>query len=598
MISLALLLGVLSLVPAASGLILLVAARALSRLVAAIWCAVVLLFSLVAVLFLTRLLTYGSAIQATAFAPAGWARWLQLSYQVDSFTIFSALVVGVLASALAGVLIAIEPAQTELQQDMGTQPLGQPGQIGQWNHARQMGILLLALGAVFTATFANSALWVVAGWGLASLCALALSIQGQPRKRGIILLATACLAAIVLYLSLLPAISTLDDKRLDLLNGLGREPFWAALIMLAALLAPGVVLLAQQALPANTPRPPGARQSAVYILIAPPVTFIALARFAPLIAGPGVVTPGNGSSGWQAFSLVMVWAGAALALAAALLALRLAQRALLPLFLGIQLFGWMLAGVAITGTAALNGVLLFKLLRLLALGALLLAGGRKPAQPILNLSWWLAALALGALPFAAGFSSAWLVTSGAITAGPAWVAGVGVNWLSLLLVTLAVARVGGAEPAPGASVPATSAPVQAEPLPSFLLFLLALLALALGIAPEVAVNFFTGPAANTLPVIASQAIGADVQPNQAGLLTANGTWLPGLFWLLALIVLLLCLFLTRHTRQPASVPIFLGGAAEAETRDDTISASPPRAERERTSEPERSPQSEPPSKLE
>ena len=59
----------------------------------------------------------------------------------------------------------------------------------------------------------------------------------------------------------------------------------------------------------------------------------------------------------------------------------------------------MLVAVGITGAAALNGALLFKLLRFLALGALLLAGTRKPAQPILKLSWWMAALALSAFPF-------------------------------------------------------------------------------------------------------------------------------------------------------------------------------------------------------
>ncbi|HEY7347976.1 MAG TPA: hypothetical protein VH599_06615 [Ktedonobacterales bacterium] len=578
MISLALLLGLLGLVPVVSGAILILAARVLSRLVAAIWCGIVLLFSLLVVLFFIRLLAYGDTIQATAFAPAGWARWLQLSYQVDSFNIFGAMIVGVLASAAAAVLIALEPEQA---------PQQGPGEQG--NGAWQLGVLLIALGAVFTAIFANSALWMVVGWGMTSLCAFTLYIQGQSRKRASMLLAIPCISALILYLSLLPAISTLDDKRLDLLNGLGREPFWAALLMLAALLAPGVALLSQQVIPTNAPRQAGMSQIAIFVLMASPVTFTAFARLALLIAGPGEVTPGNGSIGWQAYSLVVIWVCAALALGAALLAMRAAQRVTLPLFLSVQLLSWMLAGVAITGTAALNGALLFKLLRFLALGALLLAGGRKPAQPILSMSWWLAALALSALPFAAGFSSAWLITSGAAAAGPAWVAGVGVNWLALLLVTLAIVRVGGAEPAPAAGAPAPGLSSRPEPLPSFLTFLLALLALVIGIAPEVAVNFFTGPAANALPVIASQAPGAGVLTNQIGLLSATGTWLPGLFWLLALVLLLLCFFLTRHARQPASAPVFMGGEAEAVNAGDTISASPPQTEQAR--EPESLPQS-------
>jgi formate hydrogenlyase subunit 3/multisubunit Na+/H+ antiporter MnhD subunit len=583
MISLALLLGLLGLVPAVSGVILLLAARALPRLVAAIWCGVVLLFSLIVVLLLIRLLTYGDTIQSTAFAPPGWARWLQLSYQVDSFNVFSAQVIGVLASAVAAVLIAFEPARAEPEQ-----PEPQ-GHIGRWNRTRQIGVLLLALGAIFTAIFANSALWVVVGWGLANACAFALIIQGQTRKRAMFLIAVPCAAAIILYLSLLPAISTLDDQRLDLLNGLGREPFWAALIMLAALLVPASVLLAQQTASAHVPRPAGMSQSAIYILMASPVTFTAFARLALLIAGPGIVTPGGGFFGWRAFSLVIIWASAALALTAALLALRLARRVSLPVFLSIQLLSWMLAGVGVTGAAALNGALLLKLLRFLALGALLLAGTRKPAQPILNISWWLAALALSALPFSAGFSSAWLVTGSAVAAGPAWLAGIGVNWLALLLVTLAIGRIGGTEKSPAAEGPALGISGHAELLLSFLLFLLALLTLALGIAPEVAVNFFTGPAANSLPVIASQAPGAGVQTNPVGLLIATGTWLPGLFWLLALVLLLLCYFLTRGTRQPATIPAFLGGEAEAEREDDTMAASPPRAEQ--TREPERSLQS-------
>jgi formate hydrogenlyase subunit 3/multisubunit Na+/H+ antiporter MnhD subunit len=599
MISLTLLLALLGLVPAVSGVILILGARALSRLVAAIWCGVVLLFSLVAILLLIRLLTYGDTIQATAFAPAGWSRWLQLSYQVDSFNIFSALVVGVLASAGTVVLIAFEPAHMGQQQD--EQHTGQQRDTWQQSRIWQMGILLIALGATLTAIFANSALWMVAGWGLAGLCAFALFAQGQPRRHAIILLATPCLAAIILYLSLLPAISTLDDKRLDLLNGLERQPFWAACIMLAALLAPGVVLLTQQAIPASAARPAGMRQNAIYVLMVAPVTFTVLARLAPLIAGPGVVTPGGGAVGWRAFSLVIVWAGAALALAAALLAMRSSQRSTLPIFLSIQLLSWLLAAIAITGTAALNGALLFKLLRFLALGALLLAGERRPAQPILNMSWWLAAFSLSILPFSAGFSSAWLITSGAVAAGPAWVAGIGVNWLALLLVTLAIARTGSAEHAPAAEASRLHITNPAEALPSFLLFLLALLALVLGIAPEVAVNFFTGPAANALPVIASQTPGAGIQTNPLGLVSATGTWSTGLFWLLALLLLLLCFFLTRQTRQPASVPSFMGGEAKADhtdeihrdstKRDGTIAPSPLRAEQ--SGEPERSLESEP-----
>ena len=320
MISLSLLLGLLGLIPTFSGAILIVAARMLSRLVAGIWCGVVLLLSLIVVALLIRLLAYGDTIQATAFAPAGGARWLQLSYQVDSFNIFSALVIGVLASAVAAVLIALEPRQAEQQQNQ-QQPAHQR-QSGQWNRTAQLGVLLIALGAVFTAIFANSALWMAVGWGLAGLCAFTLSTQGLSRRRSIILLATPCLAAIILYLSVLPAIGSLDDQRLDVLDGLGREPFWAALIMLAALLAPAIALLAHQATSPNTSRPAGMAQGAMYVLMASPVTFTVLARLALLIAGPGEVTPGNGSLGWRAFGLVIVWASAALALAAALLALR------------------------------------------------------------------------------------------------------------------------------------------------------------------------------------------------------------------------------------------------------------------------------------
>lgn len=577
MISLALLVGLLSLVPIVSGVILIAGSRALSRLVAASWCGAVLLFSLVVVLLLIRLLTYGDTLQATAFAPAGWARWLQLSYLVDNFNIFSALVIGVLASAVAVVLIALEPAQVE-------QPQTEPqGRIGQWNRAWQLGVLLLVLGAVFTAIFSNSALWTVLGWSLAGLGAFILSGLGQTRKRAILLLATPCVAGIILSLSLLAANSTLADQRMDLLNGLGREPFWAAVIMLAALLTPGAVLLTVQVTTARVPRPAGMSRSAAYTLMASPVTFTAFARLALLIAGPGTVSPGSGSSGWRAFSLVILWASAALALTAAILAQRKAQRATLPIFLSIQLLSWMLAGIAVTGTAALNGALLFKLLRFLALGALLLVGSRKPAQPILNASWWLAALALGALPYSAGFSSAWLVTSGAVGAGPAWLAGIGINWLALLLVTLAIIHVGGTEQTP-AEAPQSGSIRKAELLPSFLLFLLAGLSLVLGIAPEVAVTFFTGPAASALPVIASQAPGAGVQANQLGLLTATGTWLPEVFWLLTLVLLLLAFFLTRQTHQPATVPPFLGVEAEAERGDDPISTSPPHAEE--TGEPE------------
>ncbi len=579
MISLALLLGLLGLVPVASGVILLLAARALSRKSAAIWCGALLLLILLVVLFLVRLLSYGNSIESTAFAPTGWASWLQLSYQVDSFTIFGALVIGVLASAVAAILMVFEPLPDE-----------QAGQGRQWNHSRQMGLLLIALGAIFTAVFANSALWMVLGWGLAGLCAFIFSSRGQPRSRVIVLLATPCLAAIVLYLSLLPAITTRTDQRLDVLAGLEREPFWAACIMLAALLTPSLVLLVQQTTQTQASSAAVMSRSAVYTLMASPITFTVLARLALLVAGPGEVQPGSGSIGWRAFSLVIVWASAALALAAALLALRHAERATLPLFLSIQLLSWMLAGIAITGTAALNGALLLKLLRLLALGALLLAGTRKPQQALAHAGWWLAALSLSALPFSAGFSSAWLVTSGAIAAGPAWVAGIGVNWLALLLVTMAIARVGRVGAVPEPETARVGAADQVELLPIFLLLLLALLALASGIAPEVAVNFFTGPAASSLPVIASQAPGAGVQTNQLGLVSAVGTWTPGLFWLLALLLLLLFYLLTRQPRQAASVPTFLGGEAEAAATDTTSAPVPLQAEQ--APEPERSPEGE------
>lgn len=571
MISLAWFLGLLGLAPVVSGVMIMLAARVLSRLAAAIWCGVVLLLSLLAILLLVRLLAYADTIQSTAFAPTGPAHWLQLSYQVDSFNIFSALVIGTLASAIAVVLIAFEPAP--IADDQPREPAARQGD-STW----RIGLLLVVLGAIFTGIFANSAFWTVVGWGLAECCAFILYSQGQPRRRASVLLGATVLATLILYLSLLPAISTRDDQRLDILNGLGREPLWAALIMLAALLTPATILLLQQTRADSTASSGSMSQRAVYTLMAAPITFTVLARLALLIAGPGEVTPGSGSLGWQAFSLAVVWASAALALWAAWLALRQSQRATLPLLLGIQILSWLFAGVAITGTAALNGALLFKLLRWLSLGALLLAGTRKPAQPILNVSWWLAALALSALPFSAGFSSAWLVTSGALAAGPAWVAGIGLNWLALLLMTLAIVRIGGAE----ASNPAEASPSgiisQDAPLPSFLLFLLALLALVLGIAPEVAVNFFTSPAANALPVIASQAPGAGIQANPLGLVSATGTWLPGLFWLLALVLGALIFFLIRHQRQPAAVPPFLGGEAEGAPTDDTIATALPHDE--------------------
>src|SRR5262249_28075336 len=130
-------------------------------------------------------------------------------------------------------------------------------------------VLLIGLGAIFTLTFANSALWLVLGWGVLGLCALALQSQGQARRTTLIMLATPCLATVVLYFSLLPAITSTPDQRLDLLSGLGREPFWAALLMLAALLAPAVVLLAQQAISGKAPpQTAGMAQSAAYVLMA------------------------------------------------------------------------------------------------------------------------------------------------------------------------------------------------------------------------------------------------------------------------------------------------------------------------------------------
>jgi formate hydrogenlyase subunit 3/multisubunit Na+/H+ antiporter MnhD subunit len=580
MISLALLVGLLGLVPAASGVIFILGGHWLSRRAAAIWCGLVLIFCLIVVLYFISLLGYGQTIQATAFMPGGWARWLQLSYQVDAFNVFSALVIGVLASAVAAVLIAIEPAQADSHQ----QDEQQPAHIKRQDRPWQAGVLLVCLGAIFTVIFANNALWTAIGWGLASLCALVLYAQGKTHRWAALLLATPVVSAIVLYLALLPAISTREDNRLDLLNGLSREPLWAAIIMLLALLAPGVVLLIQQALSPTAPRPAGMSQSAAYVLMASPATFTAFARLALLIAGPGSVRPGAGSVSWLAFSLVIVWTTSALAMTAAILALRAAERASLPLFLSIQLLNWMFLAIAITGAAAVNGALLLKLLRFLALGALLLAGGYKLTQPILRLSWWLAALALSAFPFFATFSSAWLITANAISAGPAWVAGVGVSWLALLLATLAIVRAGGKEPAPAEEGPPGAAS-QAAAGPGFLMFLLALLALVTGIAPEVAVKFFTGPAASSLPVISSSLPSGAVQVNPLGLLTGTGQWLPGLFWLLALLLFVLILLLTRHERQSASTPFFLGGETDDEHASDTIASDTPDADTNRAPAP-------------
>lgn len=577
MISLALLVGLLGLVPAASGAIFMLAGQRLPRLMATIWCGLVLLFCLIVVLYFISLLGYGQTIPATAFMPNGWARWLQLSYQVDAFNVFSALVIGVLASAVAALLIAIEPAHVGPQQQ-GEQQAEQQKHITRQERTWQTGVLLICLGAIFTVIFANSALWIALGWGLAGLCALALYIQGQTYTWAAILLATPVVSAIILYLALLPASSARSDKRLDLLNGLEREPLWAAIIMLLALLAPGTILLIQQAFSSKTPRPASLSQSAAYALMASPATFTAFSRLALLIAGPGSVRPGAGSVSWQAFSLVTVWIVSALGLAAALLALRHAERASLPLFLSIQLLAWMFLAIAITGAAALNGALMLKLLRFLALGALLLVGGRKPTQPLLSISWWLAALSLSAFPFFATFSSAWLVTANAITAGPAWVAGAGVSWLALLLATLAIVRAGGKAPVTvGGELP-PSATSQAETGSSFLVFLLALLALVTGIAPEVVVKFFTSPAALVLPVISSSLPSATVQTSPLGLIAGAGHWLPGLFWLLALVLLALILLLTRHERQATSTSPFLGGEAEAAYASDTIGSDAPGAD--------------------
>ncbi len=576
MISLALLLGLLGLVPALSGVLLLLCQKVLPRAVVLAWCVAVLLFCLAAVVLLIRLLSFGDAIPVTAFAPEG-ARWFQLSYQVDAFNVFSALVIGVLASALAALLIGIEPAQSDSEQAASDQTAANQGQRGQHSRTWQAGMLLIGLGAIFTLIFANSAFWLVAGWGVLGLGALALNSQGHTRRHRVLLLAAPCISALALYLSLLPVITSSPDQRLDLLSGSGRLPLWAALLMLLALLAPGVVLLAQQAIAGKVPlRPAGMAQGAVFALMASPATFTVFARLALLIAGPGAVLPGIGSPGWLAFSLVTVWCCAGLSLCAAFLAFRRAQRASLPLFLSIQLVSWMLAGVAVTGAAALNGALLLKLLRLLALGALLLAGGRKPAQPILSASWWLAALALSALPFFPAFSAAWLITSGAVAAGPAWVAAAGVNWLALLVITLAILRVGSAElPArvEGASVGGTSL---AELASSFLLFVLAVLSLVVGIAPEVGVGYFTGPAAAALPVISSQLAGIEATP--VGLITPFGSWLPGIFWILLVALLLLGLLATRPARQAAALPPFLGG------EDEPREAQPPVARTEQGSD--------------
>ncbi len=580
MISLALLVGLLGLVPAASGVIFILSSRRLPRYVAAIWSGLVLLFSLIVVLFFVSLLTIGETIQATAFLPG---TWLQLSYQIDDFNIFSALVIGVLASAVAAILIALEPAQVGTQQ--GEQQTDQQRHIRRQDRTRQAGVLLICLGAVFTLIFANSALWLAFGWSLACLAAFTLYIQGQTYKRAIFLLTTPIVCAIALYLVLLPAITTYPEQRLDLLNGLGREPLWAAIIMLLALLTPGGAMLVQQVLSAKAPpRPAGMAQSAAFVLMASPATFTAFSRLALLIAGPGIVTPGTGSLSWQAFSLITIWVVAALALAASILALRHAERASLPLFLSIQLLNWMFASIAVTGVAALNGALLFKLLRFLALGALLLAGGHKPNQPILSISWWLAALTLGAFPFFAGFSGAWLITSGATAAGPAWVAGTGVSWFALLLATLAIVRAGGKEPEMGAGEAPPDATSNALSLPGFLTFVLALLALATGIAPEVVVNLFTNPAASALPVISSSLQAAGVQTSPLGLITGLGHWLPGLFWLLALVLLALFLLIIRHERQPASIPPFLGGEAGAGRQDDTMPSDASDAENHRAPE--------------
>jgi hypothetical protein len=150
------------------------------------------------------------------------------------------------------------------------------------------------------------------------------------------------------------------------------------------------------------------------------------------------------------------------------------------------------------------------------------------------------------------------------------VAGAGVSWLALLLATLAIVRAGGKEPTSGATT-------HADTGPGFLVFLLALLALVTGIAPEVVVKFFTGPAASALSVISSSLPSATVQTSPLGLIAGAGHWLPGLFWLLALVLLALILLLTRHERQAAGIAPFLGGEAEAEYASDTIAPDAPGA---------------------
>jgi formate hydrogenlyase subunit 3/multisubunit Na+/H+ antiporter MnhD subunit len=582
MISLASFLGLLGLIPTLSGALLLLCQKVLPRSVVLAWCVAVLLACLAVVLLLIRLLTFGDTIPVTAFAPQGWARWLQLSYLVDAFNVFSALVIGVLASALVALLIWMEPAQADSEQ-----PTAQQRALQRHSHTWQVGILLIGLGAIFTLIFANSALWLVLGWGVLGLCAFALYSQGQDRRQSRVLLLAPCASALVLYLALLPAITTSPNQRLDLLSGLGHEPFWGAALMLVALLAPGIVLLTRQARATNTAVPPASMsQSAAFVLMAAPATFTAFARLALLIAGPGAVVPGIGSTGWLAFSLLTVWGCALLALWAAFLAFRQGQRASLPLFLSVQLVSWMLAGVAITGAAALNGALLLKLLRLLALGALLLAGARKPAQPVLGISWWLAALALSALPFFPAFSAAWMITSGAIAAGPAWVAGAGADWLALLLITLAIFRVGSAEPA-GASELSSGVINRVEAGPGFLLFVLVVFTAIAGIAPEAAVSLFTSAAAASLPVISSQLAG--VQPTPVGLVTPFGAWLPGVFWILLVALLLLGLVVARPARQAAALPPFLGGEAEAGETTSTLPGAGSGADLTTTSEQEREP---------
>jgi formate hydrogenlyase subunit 3/multisubunit Na+/H+ antiporter MnhD subunit len=243
----------------------------------------------------------------------------------------------------------------------------------------------------------------------------------------------------------------------------------------------------------------------------------------------------------------------------------------MPLFLSVMLLGWVLSGIAITGSAALNGAMLLLPLRLLALGALLLAGEHNPSQPVLRASWWLAALSLCALPFFPLFSGAWLITNGAIAAGPAWVGAVGVGWLVLLLLTLALLRAGGREPvheARAAPVEAAAgpsvahAPTLAELGANVLLLVLAMLLGIVGVAPEAAVSLFTGAAAAAVPV--SGGAQAGVQATPVGLVTPAGAWLPGIFWVLLVTLLLLRRLLGQMTTsanhlRSAAVPPFLGG---------------------------------------